>query len=307
MIIPERLKRGDTIGIVSPSAAISKNRLSVFNEGIEFLKGLGFKVKYGKNAFNIDDYSAGTPEEKAEDINQMFADPEVKAIICSKGGDNANSCLPLLDYEMIQRNPKIFMGMSDITVLLLSIYQKCNLITFHGSDVMGLSGTLDKYEVDEIVSRVIEGKIGIVNKNSEWKSIRGGQAEGILIGGNLRCMLKLAGTDYIPDFSNSILFLEAYKITPAQCDYQFNQLKQLGAFEKVKGVIIGYIYGLQATEEKMTQMEEVLLKVTKEYDFPIIKVNDFGHCCPNTVLPIGVEVKMNATECSLEIVEKCVL
>ena len=253
MLSPKRLQKCDTIGIVSPSAAITEDIRSQLDEGAKILKELGFRVKYAKNALNIiDGYSAGTPEEKAEDINSMFADPEVDAIMCSQGGDNANSCLSLIDYELIKRNPKIFIGISDITVLLLSIYKKTGLVTFHGNDFLwGFGMKPTKYDIDEFKLRLMDGEIGEINRNSEWNTIRKGRAEGILMGGNLKCMLKSAGTEFFPDFKDAILFVEAYEITSGMCDAHFHQLKQMGVFDKIKGVIVGYIYGLQATKKKV--------------------------------------------------------
>ena len=128
---------------------------------------------------------------------------------------------------------------------------------------------------------MIDAKIGRIKRNSERKTVRRGVAEGRLMGGNLGCMLKLAGTRYFPDFTDSILFVEAYEITPQGCDSAFNQLKQIGVFGKIRGVIVGHVYSLQVSEKKMPQMEDILLKVTKEYNFPILKMNDFGHNCPN--------------------------
>jgi muramoyltetrapeptide carboxypeptidase len=119
-------------------------------------------------------------------------------------------------------------------------------------------------------------------------------------------LLKLAGTEYFPNMQGCVLFLEACDITPQACDYSFEQLKQMGVFDKITGVIIGYIYGLQHSTEIKTQMEDILLKVTKEYNFPILKCSDFGHNCPNTVLPIGVNVRINTDDLSIELLEKSV-
>lgn len=304
MLIPNKLKTGDTIGIVSPSQAILPEKRIELENGIKALENLGFKTVLGKNALNIKDYSAGTPEEKANDINSMFADNEIKAIICSSGGNTANSCLPLLDWKTMEKNPKIFLGISDITVLLNAINTKTGLITFHGHNVCGFGRTQKEYDKKEFSERLAQGKTGAINKNSEWKTIREGIGKGKLLGGNLNCLLKLAGTEFFPDFSNSILFIEAYKITPAECDFMLHQLKQLRVFEKINGAIIGYVYGLQAAEEKLKQMEEILLETTKEYDFPILKCNDFGHNCSNTILPVGVKTIINAGKKELEITEK---
>jgi muramoyltetrapeptide carboxypeptidase len=310
-LLSERLSKGDKIGIVSPSGAISKDRKPQLKNGIEYLRSLGFRVELAKNALKIEDSWAGTPEERAKDINSLFSNREVAGIICSQGGSTANSCLPFLDFSAIRKNPKIFMGISDITVLLNSFYSKSGLVTFHGNDVIwGFGKNPTKYDKDEFVHRLIQGKVGRLNKNSKWRSIRSGSGQGRLIGGNINCLLELAGTRFQPDFRDSIIFLEAYDVTSGDCNYMLSQLQQIGAFEKVKGVLIGYIWGLQASEKrrKQTQMEDLLKRMTSEYDFPIVKCNDFGHNCPNTVLPVGAKAKLDAdgTEPELEILEHCV-
>lgn len=310
-VIPKRLSSGDTIGIVSPSAAITPNLLPQLRRGREYLHSLGFKTVVGNNCLKEADGSAGTPEERAEDINSMFADKTITAIISSQGGDTANSTLPFLDFDLMRNNPKIFMGISDITVLLNAITSKTGLVTFHGNDVMwGFGNKPTPYDRREMLGRLTRGKIGEIRKNSEWKTVRSGTAEGRLIGGNLRCILKLAGTDYQPDFRDSILFLEAFEITPEESSYMFYQLKQMGAFEGVRGIVVGYIWGLQKSPKVRNgiQMEDVLDRITSEYDFPIVKCNDFGHNHSNTTIPLGVRARISGTETtpSLNILGHCV-
>lgn len=311
VIIPKKLRVGGSIGIVSPSAAITPDLLPQLRSGIEYLNGLGFQTEVSKNCLKELDGSAGTPKERAEDINNMFANPNVDAIICSQGGDTANSTLPYLDFELIRDNPKIFMGISDITVLLSAIHSMTGLVTFHGNDIMwGFGKNPTRYDKQEMIDRIVEGKIGELRRNSKWRTVRPGTAEGRLIGGNLRCILKLTGTKYQPDFQDSILFLEEFETTPGEVSYQLHQLKQMGAFEGIKGVIIGYIWGLQKNPQarKKTQMEDIINCVTADYDFPIVKCNDFGHKHPNTTLPFGVKARLSGTEedTRMEILENCV-
>ena len=310
-ILPKKLKEGDLIGIVSPSAAITQDVLPQLKKGIEYLHSLGFRTVESKNLLKNMDGSAGTPEERAEDINSMFADHNVDAIICSQGGDTANSTLPYLEFKVIKENPKIFMGISDITVLLNAIHLKTGIVTFHGNDVIwGFGKKPAAYDKQELIDRLVSGKIGKMSKNSIWKTIRPGTAEGHTLGGNLKCILKLAGTEYQPDFRDSILFLEAFEITPEECSYMFHQLKQMGVFEQVKGIVVGYIWGLQksAKVRNKSQMEDVLERITVDYDFPIVKCNDFGHKHSNTTMPLGVRVRLNASDSvpEFEILENCV-
>ena len=306
-LIPKKLYKGDAIGIVSPSSPITGELTGQFKKGVEFLESLGFNVVIGEHVHSTTWGYAASPREKAEDINRMFADISIQAIICSQGGATANACLPYLNWDSIRENPKVFLGISDITVLLNAIQRKTGLVTFHGNDVawgFGRNPTL--YDEQELITRLMDGKIGEIRPSRERRTIRSGVAEGKLLGGNLPCLLKLAGTPYFPDFISAILFVEALGITPEACDHLFQQLKQMGVFDQIHGVIIGYIDGLQNDEKALMQMEDVLLHVTAEYDFPILKVDDFGHNCPNTVLPVGDEVRMNADSRTMEILEMCV-
>lgn len=307
MVIPQKLNKGDTVGVVSPSTPVTQELRGQLENGITFLENLGMKVVLGEYVYSKTWGYAASPQEKAEDINRMFANDSIKAIICSQGGATANACLPYLNCNTIQKSPKIFVGISDITVLLNAIHCKTGLVTFHGNDVMwGLGRNPTEYDKEEFITHLMNAGIGEIPPNRERLTIRKGIAEGKLLGGNLNCLLKLAGTPYFPDFTKSILFVEAIGITPEVCDHSFQQLKQIGIFGQIRGAVIGYIDGLQNDEGATMQMEDVLLRVTAEYDFPILKMDDFGHNCPNTVLPVGGKVKIDAGKRTVEIAEKCV-
>lgn len=306
-MIAKRLNKGDKIGVVAPSTPVTEDRLQQFSSGLKFLEDLGFEVVVGSHVYANTWGYAASPQEKADDINQMFADGSVDAIICAQGGVTANACLHHLDWQIIEQNPKVFLGISDITVLLNALYARVGLVTFHGNDVMwGFGRTPTQYDRQEFVARLMEAQIGAVNRIGGRETVRSGVAEGTLLGGNLPCLLKLAGTPYLPDFTASVLFVEALDIAPQECDHMFHQLKHMGVFDGVQGVVIGYIDGLQNDESAVAQMEDVLLNITAEYDFPVLKVNDFGHNCPNTVLPVGGRVKIDADEQEIVILDPCV-
>ena len=298
-----RLKKGCRIGVISPSAPVTPEDKQL-HRGVELLEQMEFQVVLGKHVYsNTLGYSA-SPREKAEDINAMFVDESIHAIICSQGGHTANACLPYLDWQVIGRNPKVFLGMSDITLLLNAIYAITGLITFHGHDVMwGLGREPTSYDLQEFDQRLIQAKIGNVTANGKRKTVRGGVGEGILVGGNLGCLLKLAGTHYFPDVKGAILFLEGTGLTPEFCDFMFSQLKQIGVFDQMQAVIIGYIDGLDNDPKVTIKMEDVLLNVAGEYAFPILKINDFGHNCANTILPLGARIRLDADEQSIEILD----
>jgi muramoyltetrapeptide carboxypeptidase len=305
-MLANKLSPGDTIGVVSPSTPVEPGNPQLAN-GVRVLEDLGFKGILGKHVFANSLGYAASPTEKAADLMGMFGDPEVRAIICSQGGDTANASLPYLDWQVIRDNPKIFLGISDITVLLNAIYAKTGLVTFHGNDVMwGFGRHPTAYDRQEFLARLVDGKIGKVIPAGPRKAMRSGRAEGRLLGGNLRCLLKLAGTPYFPDFSGAILFIESLGFEPAASDYMFRQLQQMGVFDQVAGVIVGYIDGVDNLPGARLYLEDVLLTVTQDYHFPILKTNDFGHNCPNTTLPVGARVRMDADEQEIEILEKCV-
>lgn len=297
---PKKLKIGDTIGIVSASDPITKENSQQLENGIKVLNDLGFKIVRGTYLASTD------PKEKAGDINNFFADKRVKAIICTQGGDSAEKLLLYIDWQRIKENPKIFMGISDITVLLNAIHRKTGLITFHGNDVCwGFGRDPTEYDKQEFLNVVVRGTKEI-KQNRERKTIRKGKAKGKLLGGNLRCLLKLADTPYWPDFTDAILILEAYKIDEEKCIAAFKKLQEKKVFDKIKGVIVGFIYSMQEETPQSKQMEDLLLEFTKEYNFPILKVNDFGHNCPNTTLPIGCKIEVDADKKTIKLMEDCV-
>jgi len=294
---PNKLNAGDTIGVVSPSEPIENPETDEqFKSGIKFLETLGFKVKLGRFL------SSKNPREKAQDINEMFIDSDIKAIIASQGGETANALLPFLDYKAIKENSKIFIGISDITVLLNAINKKTGLITFHGNDVKwGFGRKPTDYDKKEFLNTLCKSQERDIPSNSERKIIREGKATGKLIGGNLSCILKLAGTEYFPDFKDSILFLEEYKPTTEEVEYRLNQLKQIGVFNLIKGVIVGHIEDMKKSDER--EFESILLEITQEYDFPILKTNHFGHNCPNTVIPLGIKAEIDCKNKSIKLLE----
>jgi muramoyltetrapeptide carboxypeptidase len=306
-ILPPRLQAGDTIGLVSPSTPVLPQLEEQYLRGVDELERMGFHVLPGEHIRSTSWGYAASPQEKAADINRMFADPAVRAILCTQGGMTANACLPFLDWDLIRTHPKIFIGISDITVLLNAIFTRTGLITFHAADLLwGFGRGSAAYELDEFRARLVEGRTGLIPANGPRQCIRPGTAEGRLLGGNIRCLLNLAGTTYWPDFTDAILFVEALDITPEKCDYMFQQLKQIGVFDRLRGAVVGYNDFLQRKNPTGLQMEDVLLRVTAEYNFPILKVNDFGHNCPNTVLPVGGTLRVDANAATLEITDSFV-
>lgn len=295
------LNKGDTIGIVSPSAPITDELKEQFNNGLKVLENMGFNILLSKNVFsNSLGYSASI-NEKLEDLHEMFKNKDVKAIICSQGGQNSNTILPYLDYELIKNNPKIIFGISDATALLNAIYTKTKIITYHQNDLIwGMGIEANKDEMEDFKLRLVDGQKGeIKHFTDSWKCLRKGICEGTLVGGNLSTLIKILNTEYCPDFKDSILFLEEFaEESPLdEVDSKINILKQQGIFEQIKGLWIGYY----ENDTKKFKYEDVVMNNVKEYKFPILKCNDFGHNCSNVVIPIGARARLIADKCKVEL------
>lgn len=303
-MLANKLNYGDTIGVVGVSNSLKLgNKYENFYKAEKLFKEKGFKIKRGK--YVLEDFygSAGTREQKAEDMMNMFKDKEVKAIICLEGGETCNTFIDLLDYDIIKQNPKIITGYSDITVLLQTIYKKTGLITFHGPSFVSFGDEDAEEKYSEFENAFVNKKIGKFITGNK-KIIREGKAEGKTIGTNLACMMYLLGTDYLPDMQDKILLIESYRTSPNECQRRFAHLKQYGIFDKIKGVIVGYNYDLQKNGDIFPQMEDILLEYTKEYNFPIIKCNDFGHKIVNGIIPIGVNIKIDYNSGNILIIDE---
>ncbi len=304
-MLARTIKEGATIGLIAPSFELVGQNKEHYKAAKEYFLAKGYKLKEGAHIFDSWYGSAGTPQDRAADLNQMFADPEVDAIICINGGGSSSAIISYIDYECIRRNPKIFMGYSDISVLNQVIFEKTGLVTFNGPLFMdfGNSGEGDIY-YEEFKQRFIEGSAEL-QQDSKAVCLRGGAAEGKFYGTNIRCSMNVIGTPYALDYSEKILGLEAYAIEPYECTVRFSQLKQMGVFDRVKAVVIGYVYGMQDVNmtkgKKVVQMEEIFMEIAKEYDFPVLKYNHFGHEMINAIIPIGCEMKLNAEAKTFEI------
>lgn len=311
MIKPKKLEKENTIGFVAPSNYLEKDKYPLIEKAIKKINQLGYKIIWGKHAKKTDNYnvSAGTPKQRAEDINNFFKNKNINSIWCVSGGNTANEILEYLDYNLIKQNPKIFIGLSDNTVLLNAITTQTKLITIHGTDPKIGNGYFDDtYTHNEFQKNLENNSSKKIPKNSNWKCIRKGKSQGQLIGGNLRCFLKLAGTKYMPNMKNKILLIEGLETTIKDTIAQISQLKQQKNFNKIKGVIIGNIYSFDEKKQynknnERIYFEDIFKELTKEYNFPILKIYEAGHKVPSTFLPIGAKVQINSEKKELKIIE----
>ena len=305
MIIPERLKIGDTIGVTAPAGPIINEKIDEVKKAKEMIGKLGFKVKFSKNLFsNTNGYSA-TAKEKAEDINEMFKDNDVKMIWCAKGGENSNSIFEYIDYETIKQNPKIVCGYSDITSITNMITEKTGLVTFSGTNFKTIATDDTDYSLNEVLKRFVDESIEFGETEYGYKTIKSGVAEGQLIGGNLSLTRGMASGKYSINFTNKILFLEelGFETGPALASNFLYHMKQNGVFDQVKGIWLG-----NYTHESGIKLEQILLDVIgDEFKGPIIKSENFGHIEQKTVIPIGSKAKIDTSEAiKIKLIEKCV-
>ncbi len=323
IIKPKKLQKGDTVAIVSPSGAVPEELKGQFDNGIKFLKSLGLKVKISKNALGRYYYSSGTAEERLKDIHEAFSDKSVKAIIMSIGGSTANNLLDRLDFNLIKKNPKIFMGISDGTTLLNPIFSKTGLITYHGPDLIFTFGqSMSPIIKENIFKTLFQGKVGQLYPNPEWKGldklnnndkykgwqcVRKGKAKGRLIGGNITCLENLDHTEFRPDYRKSILFLEAYGLKAEELDMVFTHFYQTRIFNEINGLILGHFYGSHMEDKKQDrEVKDVILEVTKNYTFPILEIGEIGHNVENYVMPIGCQATIDAEKKYFSIDEETV-
>ncbi len=301
-MIANKLKIGDTIGVIAPDKALKSLDKLYLERATEFFESLGLKIKYGKYLFSDRNYCAGTPQERANDINNMFLNKEIKAIFTVKGGDMANGVLPFLDFENIKNNPKIFCGMSDITLLLCAINKMTGLITYHCNDYIYYGkGKVTEYDKNEIVDKLFNANNLIHPYNDrEFINFNEKIITGKSYGTNVRCLLKLLGTPYMPNLNNSILFLEGYKSDIIQWNSlleQYNQMKVLN-----NAVVFGYIYQLQFEDKNKYNITDELIKINNKV--PIVKTDDFGHKHPNAIIPIGVDIRIDSNNKSINIMNE---
>lgn len=296
-MLANRLKVGDTIGVIAPDKALKSKDIKPLENATKYFESLELKVKYGKYLFSEDNYCAGTPEERAKDLNDMFSDKEVKAIFTVKGGDMVNGILPHIDFQNIKNNPKIFLGMSDITVLLCAINKMTGLITFHCQDYVWFGkDEVTDYDRNEISDKLFNGNnVLIPYEERQFIDFSNKEITGKIYGTNVRCLLKLVGTPYMPNLENAVLFLEGFHSDIIQWNAMLEQYNQMNAFNKA--IVFGYIYQLQHIEENKDSIVDELRKINS--NIPVVKTNDFGHIHGNSIIPIGTDVTINANEKSI--------
>lgn len=278
------LNKGDKIGVISCSNGLSIKNKNIIEELKLNLKSLDIEMVEGDTLY-AKEYNlfSGTGEEKARALEKLFLDKDIKMIFDISGGDLANEVLDFLDFNLIKENPKPFFGYSDLTVLLNAIYSQCDITTYN-YQLRNLVGKFKEEQMQNFKASFIEGKEDIFNLDYKW--INGSHLEGRVVGGNIRCLLKLAGTKYMPNFKDKILFLESFSGNSAKMVTYITQYKNLGVFNEVKGIILGEFTEMER-EDLKPDIVEILKRVIGEINIPILKTRDLGHGADAKCIPIG--------------------
>lgn len=305
-IKPFALKPGDTIAITSPAGAVwDTTQVETFSN---ILKGFGFKVILGKTLSEKYGYFAGTDELRAAELNAFFSDRNIKGIFCMKGGWGCARLLDKLDFEAIRRNPKVLIGFSDITTLLIAITAKTGLTTFHGP--VGNSGW--NAWTSSVFKQVVMNNEALAlfsNPSTEEPvvAINPGKARGELIGGNLTVIASLMGSLYLPDWKGKILFLEEVKEEPYSIDRLLTQLKLCGVLGAISGFVFGKCAKCLAEEpQKAFTFQEVMLQHLKPLGIPAFYGALIGHIENKLTLPLGIHAEMDADKGTIQLLEAAV-
>ena len=324
-----KLRKGMTIGVFSPSTGISAIVPERYDRGIRYLESRGFRIRHGKLYGKNDCYRSGSIQERADEFNELLHDEEVDILMSSIGGNNSNSILPYIDYEYLKGHPKIIVGYSDVTALLLGIYARTGLVTFYGPAAAASFGEFppyvdETYESFETVTTLPEGSQYTYpmpefwtdqmidwktqdgpkdRRPNKWITIRDGIAEGRLIGGNLNTMEGFFGTGFMPEIKEGdILMIEDTQKSASAVEREFSLLKLSGVLDKISGIIIGKHenFNDMGTGRKYW---EIFMEVFGDRKIPILGEFDSCHCHPMLTLPIGCRVRLDATGRNVTLLE----
>lgn len=277
------LNHHQAVGIIALSNGLSENQRQTIEQLEVVLTNLGLEVKYPTSLFRTNSVYHATDQERAQMLMDFYQDNHIQAIFDVSGGDLANGVLPYLDYDLIHSHSKLFFGYSDLSVVLNAIYAKTNQPTYlyQIRNLVGEKGLIQQQRFQETF---LKGGNSILELNPVW--IQGNHMSGEVIGGNIRCFLKLAGTSYMPDFNEKILLLESYSGDVAKMATYLNQYKQLGVFDRINGIILGYFTEMQ---EKKYQPDIVSLvrQIVDNDKLPIVKTEYIGHGADSRCAIIG--------------------
>ena len=294
LIKPQALHPGDTIGIAAPASPFDQQ---AFDRGVGVIESMGYRVKIPENLFMKRGYLSGPDRERASQLMKLFEDESVRAVFCARGGFGSMRLLPLLDFETICAQPKILLGFSDITALLVAIYNRCGMVTFHGPLVTTLKR--DSENTCRTLIHAVRSNQPFTLNARKAVILNPGQASGPLVGGNLTCLCHLLGTPYEPRFEGHLLFLEDRGEAPYRIDRMLSQLRLGGHLDEVVGVILGCFLDCGPIQDLYLIVQDAF----RHTAIPILAGFDIGHGNDNMVVPIGLEADLDTEDGSLRFQE----
>ena len=307
---PNKLKKGSLIGVISPAS--SPDDLSTIDSGVSYLEKLGYRVELGRNVGQNHGYLAGTDQQRLDDLHYMFRKKDIKAIFCIRGGYGTPRLLDKIDYNLIRRNPKVFVGYSDITALQMAIFKRTGLVTFAGPMVATDFHNDVSTFAEEMFWRLITSnkKYGQVVQPEGEKifELHKGQARGRILGGNLAVFTSLVGTKFFPDLKDKILLLEEIGELPYRVDRLLNQLRLSKAFTQIKGVILASFVDCNEHDplKKTLSLGEVISEYLAGTKMPVVYNFKHGHIRNNITVPMGIMAKLNTAKGTVEYTEGAV-
>ena len=292
--LPRRLSTHDLIGIIAPASPVEDE--SKTEQGIRYLEGLGYRTVIGKHVRERTGYLAGSDDARAEDIHAMFANRRVKAVFCLRGGYGSPRLLSRLDYRLVARNPKIFVGYSDITALHLAFWSKSRLVTFHGPMLaVDMAGGMDPLAEESFWRTLTSGEDCLPLLRWEPAASRTKAVSGTLLGGNLSLLVSLLGTPFQPDFGKSIVFLEETGEEPYRIDRMMTQMRNAGIFRRAGGVALGAFTNCAARVSfpRTFTVDEIMQNMALMTGKPFIAGLPFGHMPGTVTLPVGIRASFD--------------
>ncbi len=314
VLLPPALRPGDTVGIVAPASGVY---YSSIRSGVQKLRQLGLKVVLGKYIYPEHKYLAAPDQDRAQELMEFVEREDIRAIVAARGGYGVMRIFPYLDFALFRQHPKIIMGYSDITALLVAIYQQSRLVTFHGPVA---SSTFDAFTVrwlrtvlfaPDYASRYPEDwePMTLTPKQEVW-TIRSGQATGRLVGGNLTLLVSTLGTPYEVDTQDAILFLEEIAEEPYKLDRMLMQLQLAGKLQQCRGIALGQFVRCEATSQGLFPLSftlrEVLLQYFEPLDIPVVYGLPIGHIDSKWTLPLGTLARLDADAGTITLLEPVV-
>ena len=294
-LLPKALQPKAHIGLIAPSSPVyeAENR----QKAIDLLLGLGFTLTIGESVHAARGYLSGSDDVRAGDINRMFLDPAIEGIVCLRGGYGAARLLPLIDFDMIQRNPKPFVGFSDITALHCALAVKCGLVTFHGpmAGAHWQAGLREERSCAHWLNAMMcPAPLGVMENPDEtpFEALRPGEAEGLLTGGNLTVLCNLMGTEYMPDTHDKLILLEDVGEKPYRIDAMLTQLRNAGVFDACAGIILGDFTKCDGEPEKPTLTLNEIFDDLLPRSKPILKNVHAGHGGDKITLPLNIRYRI---------------